>query len=480
MFAGGSYVLKSPIAHVQRTVNLFPELMQEVPSVKARAILLPTPGFTQYGATLAYGAWRGAFTTAGRSFGAVGTRLVEIASGGGDTDRGTIDHTDTTPVTFAANGAGGDQIFFAASGKGYCYDLSTNTLTEELSSGVTMVAALDGFFIALNATTSTIRISESFDGTTWDATQIYQRTAAGDKWVSLLVSDLYIWLLGELTSEAFYNDGGSPFPFAPNTTILPYGTPAPHSAADAGGSVLFLAQNADGLQGVMKTEGLSARKVSTLALDVAIKGYATISDAIGESYTEEGHTFYELNFPTVGKTWVFDLTTGLWHERGYWNSELNAYEALKPFFHMYNFGKHLVGDRTTGKLWEMSTDIATDVDGEGIRRLRRVPSVFYENHTLFYTSVELLLESGLGVLGQDEPLVELNFANDGGKNFDNAGFVSAGTRAAGAEGEYLKRVRWTNLGSGRQRVWEFVMSEATPWRLINAFEAFTLGRSARR
>ena len=38
------------------------------------------------------------------------------------------------------------------------------------------------------------------------------------------------------------------------------------------------------------------------------------------AYQEQGHTFYVLNFPTAGATWVWDVTTDVWHERGFWNA----------------------------------------------------------------------------------------------------------------------------------------------------------------
>lgn len=480
-FARGSYTAKSPIASAERTINWIPEI-QDLETPKPRGILLPTPGFTQFGTTLV-GAFRGAFTTANRTFAVVGGKWYEFASTGTETDRSTVpvSTADNLPATLAANGAGGNQIFFSASGRGYNYDLGTNVLTEVLASGCTMVASLDGFFISLNAATSTIRISDNFAGLTWPATQIYQRTAQGDKWVSLLVSDVYIWLIGELTSERFFNSGASPFPFEADPAVLPVGTPAAYSPADANSSVIFLAQNADGLVGVVQVEGLSVRKISTLALDVAIASYATISDAIGETYAEEGHTFYLLTFPTAGVTWCYDLTTRMWHERGFWNTGTNAYEAIKPMFHTFNvsFGKHLWGDRTTAKFWRASTTLSTDVDGNGTRRLRRFPSLYAENRLLFFDGLEIVLESGLGIIGQADPLLELMYANDGGKNFDNAGFVSAGQRSSGATGEYLKRVRWRQLGSGRQRVWQVVSSAAVPFRLIEAVEDLRPGLEVR-
>ena len=74
---------------------------------------------------------------------------------------------------------------------------------------------LDGFFLALDASTSTLRISALEDGTTWDPAQVAQRNAGADRWVAMKVCNRLIYLLGQQTSEVWWNDGGSPFPFSP-------------------------------------------------------------------------------------------------------------------------------------------------------------------------------------------------------------------------------------------------------------------------
>ena len=47
----------------------------------------------------------------------------------------------------------------------------------------------------------------------------------------------------------------------------------------------------------------------------SIRETSTIADAIGFTYTQRGHKFYVLTFPTGGLTLVYDIAQGLWHER---------------------------------------------------------------------------------------------------------------------------------------------------------------------
>jgi hypothetical protein len=65
-----------------------------------------------------------------------------------------------------------------------------------------------------------------------------------------------------------------------------------------------------------------------------------------------------LNFPTEDQTWVYDASTNLWHERGSWDGV--DFTVLPVRCHAYAFGRHLVGGRSTGNVYAMSTDIATD------------------------------------------------------------------------------------------------------------------------
>jgi hypothetical protein len=52
-----------------------------------------------------------------------------------------------------------------------------------------------------------------------------------------------------------------------------------------------------------------------MPLEYAIQSYGNITDAIGYTYQQDGHPFYVLIFPSAEATWVYDVSTQLWHER---------------------------------------------------------------------------------------------------------------------------------------------------------------------
>jgi hypothetical protein len=473
-FIGSSYRSQSPIAAQERTVNFYTERI-ETPGAKAQVVLYPTSGVEVFSPAGNESPGRAMYALGGRMFAVIGPTFYEIGPGGVRTVRGVV-AVDANPATIVGNGDGGSQLFITSGDKGYCFDLGTNVLTEVRASGNTMGAMLDGYFLVFDAATSAFFASDLLDGMTWDPLQFQQRTMAPDPWVAMLVNLRDIWLFGSETTEVWYDAGTSPFPFQPNPVgVVQFGVAAPFSPARVANQVAWLGQTRNGSGEVILTNGYTPQVISNYALQFAFSQYPRLDDAVGWSYEDQGHTFYVLEFPSAGKTWVFDLATGEWCERGTWIAEDDEFTAWRPRHHAYAFGQHLVADRETGAIYRMAIDLGHDVDGRELRRIRRAPALSNENKRIFFDYLELELEPGLGLpFGQgSDPQVELRISRDGGKTF-----FSAGTRSAGKQGEYRKRVRWTRLGSGRDNVFEIVCSDPIPWRIIAADLQVKPGRAA--
>jgi hypothetical protein len=462
-FIGGSHTVQSPIADGQRTVNWYVE-RQQLPGGKSQMALYPTPGVeTLATATTASG--RGHFYQDGREFAVIGTTFYEIGSTGTLTSRGTV-AIDDNPATISSNGDGGGEVFITSGNNGYVFTLATNLLTQVRTGATTIGGQIDGYFVVLDAATSTLFISDLLDGTTWDPTQFAQRSSQSDPWVSMAVLPPYIWLLGEQTSDVWYNAGTFPFPFAPHPSgRIDYGCAAAFSPEIVAGSVIWLAQTADGMGQVVRAGGFTPQVISTYAVQVALDSFSTLSDAIGDTYQDLGHSFYLLYFPTASATWVFDATESLWHERGTWISEDAIYEAWRPLYHAFAFGEHRMLDRASGKVFRMASDLGFDADARPLRRLRRPPSLWADNERLFVSLFAIDLEPGLGLAtGQgSDPQMMLRISRDGGKTWGSERW-----RSAGAIGKYETRTQWVRCGSARHWVPEVVVSDPIPWRLTGA------------
>jgi len=473
-FVGPSYVSQSPRVSAQRCVNWYVENV-EVPTEPFQTVLYPTPGCDTF-VTADESPVRGMMEQNGRCFAVIGQTLYEVNADKTLTSRGTVAR-NTSPATFASNVDAGDEMFITSGDKGYVLTLSTNALTEEISSGATQGEFLDGFFLALDASTSTLKISELNDGTTWDATQIAQRTAGADPWQAVVVAHRDIWLFGKQTTEVWYNAGTSPFPFAAIPgAFLEQGILAPFSAKRFGNTVMWLGSSEDGAGVVWMANGMSPQRASTHAVEFAIQDYMrkgiSISDAVAFTYQEDGHSFYVLNFPEAKSTWVFDGATQLWHERGTWETDKVEFEAWRPQFHAYFDNKHLVGDRALGNIYEMSNNKYTDAGGGPMRRVRRSPHISADNSYVLYHAFQLEMQTGVGLAaGQgSDPQVMLRWSDDGGQTWGNEHWVSSGKL-----GEFGTRAIWRRLGRGYDRVYEVTVSDPIPWRVIGAYLDLTRG-----
>ena len=409
-FVYGSNESQSPWADCERTMNWYPEPIQSAASPYAAA-LYPCPGQEDY-VTVSDINCRALFAMAGRCYAVMGAHVYKVldTNSASIVTGGTVAN-DPELASIASNGAAGGQLLIASGGNGYLLDIATNTLSAvaNLAGITTSVGMIDGYFLAFNAATSTYYISELNDGATWDLTQFAQRSIAPDPWVSMNVdSNRQIWLIGEQTGEVWY--------------------------------------------------------------DAAIAGYARtvgITDAEAVTYSDQGHTFYCLTFPAANATWVYDLSTRLWHERGVWDTATGSYGFWGPRNHVYAFGKHLVGDRASGGLCEMSTAFTSECNGDLIRRLRIPPPLWVnpQSRRMFVSRFELLMEPGLGTAsGQGvNPQVLLRTSVDL-KNWSNSQSVSAG-----AMGAYSTDIYWTRLASST-KMWvpEIVVTDPIPWRIVGA------------
>jgi hypothetical protein len=456
-FVGGSHVAQSPVVDCERAINLMVEVTPPVArGAKTDAAFYARPGVSVWKDVAIAGAFRATFEQNGRAFGIIHTTLYEFDSAGNATSRGTVAY-DTNPATITSNGDGGEELGITSGDKYYAYDLATNTLTEVLSSGATMCDMLDGYILILDAATSTLWITDLFDAATVDPTQFAQRSLAGDRWQSMKVSRAQrtIYILGSETGERWYNRGTFPFPFTPITdALIPYGIAAPFSLEDVGGMMIWVTKTSDGQGDVVMASGAEPRLISNHALHVAFDGYDAISGFISQTFTYLGHRLYLITAADEDATWVFDLSSGVWVEWLTWVAEQGQWRAWRPLFHMFAFGKHLMGDRekavlyelgpqaelqanpvvmfrmswNSGKTWSAErmrstgaqgqydqdivfercgsgtkpvvefsgTDAGSDVDGRPLRWVRVAPLPWANNARLFCARLELLHEPGLG------------------------------------------------------------------------------------
>lgn len=468
-FVGPTYKSQARNAAAERCINFYPELL-ETTSPKARSILLPTPGFAEFSTPSAALKPRAAIAKDDRCFVILGHVLYEQLGNGTLIERGTV-ITDDNPAQIAHSGDGGQQLAIASGGGIYCYDLTTNTLTGPIAGLVGhFVGYLGGRFITLDTSTSTVRISNVYNGLIWNILQARQRTLAGDKWKSMVVTKDRIWLFGSQTYEVWYNSGAFPFPFEPVPgAVFTEGIGPPFSAVDIGEAVAWVTANKDGQGQIVMSSQYAPEVISNHSVSNSLQQGQPIDDCVGITYQGDNHLFLIFKFPHTRQGWAFDLTTKLWHERLTWvNDGYGAarWEAWAPSYHVSAFNKHLVWHGTTGVGYEMSKHQYYDVGETALRRMRVMPHLSAENRLIRYAYLEVEMDVGVGLqTGQgSNPQAMLRYSNDGGITYGNEHWTTLG-----AVGKYKTRVSWERLGQSRNRVFELSFSDPVPVRLINAY-----------
>lgn len=395
---GSSYRSQDPGQNSESNINWYEENMEQ--QSKSSGSLYPTPGIRQFVSVPTETPQRGEISIQGHTFAVMGSLFGEIDSAGTFTSKGTVVN-NSLRVSMAG---GPTQVLIASAGSVYVYNFVTDVfqqLAQALFNDnlITFVGYCDGYFLAVRDDSNEFQISELFDATLWDALDVAAVSRFPDDIESMLVDHDVVWMWGGYQTVVYY-DSGNEFPF----DVLPgafieQGISAPRTPVKMDNSVFWLGGDPRGQAIAWRANGYTPQRVSNHAVEYAMQGYietyGTIADTVGYSYQDQGHTFWVLYFPKANKTWVFDAATGLWHERGHWNTDTGIFTAHQSWGHVFAFGKHLVGDPFSGKLYEMSINIYTDNETP-LRRIRRTPPIATEGQWIFHHQVQIDLETGLG------------------------------------------------------------------------------------
>jgi len=234
------------------------------------------------------------------------------------------------------------------------------TITDEDYPGADQVDFIDGFFVVTQDGEGTFWKSAAYDGTDWTGTDYATAEGDPDNVVAQLVDHREIWLFGSSTTEVWWNEGVNAFPFSRlQNAFIERGCAARFSVAKMDNTVFWLGDD----RIVYLASPYNPQRVSTHAIEQAIQGYSTVSDAYAFAYTDEGHKFYVLTFPTEDVTWCYDMATQSWHEREYYernkvSQELGIRHRANTYSRFNDC--HVVGDYKSGILYKFNYSTYTD------------------------------------------------------------------------------------------------------------------------
>ena len=441
-----SYQSRSGRVSTQRLQNLYLEANPQ--GAKTPTVLLGTPGLKSW-ASVGDGPIRGMHLLGSSLMVVSGNELYSVTSSKSATLIGEIKRTG--PVQMTDNGT---HVAIATTGE--LYAANNDELLQLPEYGMNGATYQDGYGIFSQAQTEKFWLSGLDDMTTIPALDFSTADVFADKLVGCISNHRELWLFGETTTEGWYNSGNALFPFErAQGAFLEIGCAAGGTIAKAQRSVLWLG---DDLY-VYRAQGYQAQKISTHAIDKLISEANDQSTAQAFVYDQEGHTFYVLSFSDL--TLVFDLATGLWHER----KSQDAGGRWRVSAHADAFGARLAGDYSTGDLYELDLDTYTE-NGEEIIREVTAPPISAMERRVLMADVIMDVDAGIGLTtGQgSDPIAFLDWSDDGGKTWSNR--IDA---TVGEIGEYGWQARWNRLGAFRQRSLRFTISDPVKVAILAAY-----------
>lgn len=290
-----------------------------------------------------------------------------------------------------------------------------------------------------------------------------------------------IFLFSQNYTEVWENAGlGTNLPIRRNNSLLmEVGTPALGSVSVGFDRMFFLAQDKDGLAGVMEVKGTESIPVSNRALDYQLAQYAAdptkgVADARGVLIKENGIIFYRLNFTLANHTFVLNVSMSTvdspkWHEEEVLNGDRHPAQT-----HAYFDGVNYYGSYDQAIFYIVDDQTSTN-DGEAIRRMRIGRQMTPEGYNrlridrfqldllqgsldisqfidieltaededilLTESDEEIILDQQINI-GGGQPTVFLAVSRDGGQTYGN--YLHA---TMGKIGERTYRTVWRKIGT---------------------------------
>jgi len=471
-FLGGFYETRSRDADTQKAVNVYLETDQT--SDRAPAVLYGRPGLTSFyqflsgpSSTAEVRTMIPIGTGADVFYAVVGDRIYSITT---SPQSATLVGTIGTSSGQVGTTSNGDQILIVDGSLGYILTTATNTIAQitdpDFPNGVTNANYMNGFFIVSGDGTGMFYINETpGEGTAWNGLDFASAEGAPDAVIGQAVVQNELWLAGRASTEVWTYTGNADFPFERSSNVMiEHGCEAGATFIKFANTIYWLGRDQYGIGLVWRANGYTPDPISTGPLSRAIQSYTTISDAFAFGFQIQGHSFYVLQFPTEGKTWAYDTATGLWFEWACMDQQTGEDTRWLPNCFCVSGNRLLVGSYNEPHIYTIDPEVYDD-NGRLFRRLRRTQTMAADQYRLFFTRLQVDMQTGSGTAtGQGSaPELMLRYSIDGGNTWSNYK-----TASVGLTGQYSARAEFKRLGQGRNRVWEISMTDPVPFAVFGA------------
>jgi hypothetical protein len=457
-FTNGFYRSESLPLSAQEAINCYP-VVSAVPALSEEYVF-GTPGIRFLGTSgEVIEQNRGIHVMNEVAYCVNGETLYRIEDDYTLTSLGTIPGTQR--VSISNNGV--QMLVLVPGGAGFIYDWQEDEFDEITDTDFTAngnpqyVAFVDGYFV-LTTDEKKFIVSALNNGLAYNALDFGTAESDPDPVRAPIVFNNQLFIAGTTTIEAFQNIGGADFPFVRTGLFLNKGVSSPLSLIPSQTSFMFIGGGVNESPAVWALAGNSPQKVSTNAIDLLL-GQLTdeeLLDVYAWSYAQKGAYFVGFALPNT--TIVYDISSGRWHERKSFDEGVLIGYRVSGIVTAY--GRVLCSDTQDGRIGELDPEYFFEYDAPIIRILTTQP--FYNNmQSVFFPSMELTVESGVGNDDCKEPMITMARSLDGKTWYDER------TRSIGKLGEYRRRAIWRRNGrASRFEVFRFRMSDPVKFAVL--------------
>jgi hypothetical protein len=486
----GAYQARSLTANAQRSFNLYLEKNPPESDPPVPFTMYPRPGLKLLAKCPTFGIGRNVYCdTQGNLYSVAGQTVYYVDPSFNQTAIGLI-APGTSIISMTDNGT--TILLVDGTGSGYTIDIQSKsfaTINDVAFYGGNWVNYIRTVFAINRPGTRQFYISGS-NAVTWDALDFGVKTSSADPLVAAAALNDQLWLLGTKKGEVWYFSGNVNFPFQqlPNV-VIEHGVAATYSIGQSDKFLFWLTADKDGKPWIAQgAADYSVLKISTFAIDNEIRSYARWNDAVGYCYQVMGHAFYQIDFPSADKSWVYDLSNGQWNQ--YSSIDINGnHHRLNGFLSAYAYNTNVMIDWKTGDLYSFDPETFTDntfpivcirgfphLGGNGNEisypgfmadmDVGQVPNMLLDDDGTVRTNPwSLGFSSAFGpFLDQGTPTVTMRFSITRGNSFGEKR-----ARSLGATGEFGKILKWDSCGIARDGVFEIEFAVPCKTALNGAF-----------
>lgn len=461
VFATQSYQSRSLPLSAMRCVNCF--LEKQPPGAKGQTPLFGTPGLTAW-VTLPKGPVRGLWNFQGTLYAVSGDTLYRVNSAGGYKALGS-GIAGSGVVSISDNGV---QVMVVNGQGGFLVDATDHFQQVQNANfySAAKVLFFDGYFVFDRKGTNEFFVSALYDGTSYNGLGFASAEAQPGFLRAVAQNIQLLFLFAQNHIEMWYDAGTAQQPFQRYSGgVIEKGCEAPYTVINQDEALFFLGTD----KVFYRLQGNTPIRVSNHAIEHAIATYAVVNDAFCFTYTLEGHKMVHLTFPTAGHSWVYDISTGLWHERESQDANGVSLGRWRGNCAFEIYDKILIGDSVDGTISILDWNNYTE-RGNPMQMLVHSAPIHQDRLPIFIDRLELDMQTGYGITTANPnpsgaapaPQAMLRYSKDGGVTWSRL----QQWRSLGEIGEYVKRLRWLNIGRGYQFVFELTISDPVPRVLI--------------